>query len=73
MAQVRTATRALTPLWWTGGRCSRGLAEAIAAQLTLTRHRNDKARTAHRKQTIRRLHAIGIKLVKLQPCRWQTG
>lgn len=44
-------------------------ADKIAAQLTLTQARNAKARAAHRKRTIQRLWAIGIKLHDLRTCR----
>jgi hypothetical protein len=70
VCQVRTATSSLAPLWAQGGRCSRKRAELIAAQLALTQHRNAKAARSHRKRTIRRLHAIGVKLKTINKCHW---
>lgn len=68
--QLATATSKLALLWARGGRCSHRLAQQITAQLTKTQHRNDRSARSHRKRTIRRLHAIGIKLKDLRPCHW---
>ncbi len=70
IAQLRSATRVLVPVWHAGGRCSRALAEAIAAQLRLTQERNAKARAAHRKKTIQRLRGKGVLMKDLIKCRW---
>ncbi len=70
IAQLRSATRVLVPVWHAGGRCSRSLAEAIAAQLAITQERNAKARAAHRKKTIQRLRSKGVLLKDLIQCRW---
>ena len=70
VCQVRTATRRPVPLWLRGGRCSRRTAESLAAQLTLTQQRNATAARSHRKRTLRRLRAIGIRLRALRICQW---
>lgn len=67
---VRTATRRLVPLWLRGGRCSRPTAECLAAQLTFTPQHNAAAARSHRKRTLRRLRAIGIRLRALRICHW---
>jgi len=58
-------------LWARGERCSRRCAEPISAQLALTQQRNAKAARSHRRRTIRRLHAIGIKLKTTIKCHWK--
>lgn len=59
------------PVWARGERCSRRCAERISAQLTLTQRRNAKAACSHRRRTIRRLHAIGIKPKSTIKCHWK--
>ncbi|TVS20197.1 MAG: hypothetical protein EA424_05200 [Planctomycetaceae bacterium] len=61
----------LVAVWFAGGRCSRRRAEAISAQLAVTQQRNAKAARSHRKQTIRRLHELGITLNTLIRCQWK--
>jgi len=70
VCQVHTATAMLTVLWVRGGRCSRKYAESISAQLALTQRRISKTEHSHRRRTIRRLHAIGIKLKNITKCHW---
>lgn len=70
IAQLRTAMRSLVPVWHARGRCSRPLAEAVAAQMTPTQERNANARASHRKQAIRRLRVIAFRLKDLPICRW---
>ena len=71
LCQIRTATAMLAPIWARDGRCSRKYAQRIAVQLTLTQQRNEKARCCHRRRTICRLHAIGIKLKNTIKCHWK--
>jgi hypothetical protein len=73
VAQVRTATARLVPIWFRGGRCSRPLAEAISQVLCRTQHRNAKAARSHRKRTLRRLHALGLFLKDLPICQWRPS
>ena len=70
VAQLRTATRALVAIWYSGGRCSRKRAESVAAQLTLTQQRNAASRRSHRNRTLRNLHRIGIILRNIRTCQW---
>jgi len=67
---VSQAMSLLAPCWACGGRCSRKLAEMIVAQLTLTQHHNTKYRRSHRRNTIKRLHKMGIVLKNLTRCNW---
>jgi len=70
VCQVRTALRTLVPIWSRGGRCSPSLAEDIAENLQRTQARNARARAAHRKATLPKLHEAGIKLRDVRVCRW---
>ena len=70
LCQIRSATAQLVPLWHRRGRCSRTLAESIQRPLQVTQERNAKTRRSHRKQTLRRLHALGLYLKDLRTCHW---
>jgi hypothetical protein len=63
----------LVPVWARGGYCSRKYAEQIVTPLTRTQQRNAKAARCHRRRTIARLHAIGIKLKDTIKCHWKPS
>jgi hypothetical protein len=70
VAQVRTATACLVPVWHRKGRCSRQRAEAISRRLLTTQQRNTLAARSHRKRTLQLLHARGVFLKNLRMCHW---
>jgi len=70
VAQVRTATACLVPVWHRKGRCSRQGAEAISRRLLTTQQRNTLAARSPRRRTLRLLHARGVFLKNLRMCHW---
>jgi len=73
VAQVRTATACLVPVWHRKGRCSCPRADAISLRLLTTQQRNAFAARSHRKRTLRLLPARGVFLKSLRLCQWQMS
>ena len=58
---------------WLSGRVGAKVLDLTAEELRYTQARIAQARRSHRKTTIRKLHALGIRLTDLHQCRWEIN
>ena len=69
VCQVRTAANAMIFSLHMSGQKRRDYLQQVADNIAYTQQRNAEARKSHRKATLRRLHAIGIKISCLPRCQ----
>lgn len=72
MDQVHDAVAGLIACWWLNGRVSARLLDQLAEKIQATQKQNTKARRSHEKRTRRKLRRLGIKLTRMERCRWDT-
>lgn len=70
MCQVHKAVSALVTSWWLELPLSRRLLDAAAQRIRYDQANLAASRKGHRKRTLRRYHALGIKLSQTRSCRW---
>ena len=73
MDQVHDAVAGLIESFWLNGRVSARLLEKLAEKIQATQKQNAKARRSHEKRTRRKLRRLGIKLTRIERCRWDTS
>jgi hypothetical protein len=72
VCQVRIAAAAVVRSWSLGRTAAQVQFAAAATQITYYQQRNATARRSHTKTTVRKLHALNIKLSDLPRCRWSA-
>lgn len=73
MCQVHAAVCPQLMFWWHDKRVPSFVIDAIVEDLQHHQHTREKSRNSHRKQTIRRYHALGIYLNGTIKCHWPEG
>ena len=71
--QVHDAVAGLIPWWWRGSRVSTRFLETLAKEIQDTQRENAKSSRSHNKRTRRKLRELGIKLTRIERCRWNTS
>jgi len=71
--QVHDAVAGLIESFWLNGRVSARLLNKLAGKIQATQKQNAKARRSHEKRTRRKLRRLGIKLTRMERCRWDTS
>ena len=73
VCQVHLAVSALVQSWWLNNSAAERLAAQAATKIEWYQRRSAAARASHRKATIHKLHASGIRLTEIKRCKWDTS